>query len=328
MDKPLVSVRLMVYNNEPYIREAVESILMQETNFKVEIVVGDDFSTDNTLEIIKSYADTPNIYFKILERPIGGAYWKDRQRLGRLHNFVNIMDNCQGKYIALLDGDDYWTDPLKLQKQVDFLELNQEYVISSHNAKIINEKGLVIQERKLPDLSSNKEYSALDLRKGAFLLTLTLVFRNVIKEFPREFYKVNNGDKFLISLLGNNGKGIYIESIQPAMYRVHGESIWSKLSQREKLLGNFKSYNLIKEYQKKKNNFETVKHLDNHLRKISKDLFLNIDSETKLKNYFFITYYYIKLNKVFQSYSQSKNLVKVSLKHFYKILVKNMLWKK
>ncbi|WP_417372073.1 glycosyltransferase family 2 protein, partial [Gelidibacter japonicus] len=77
--KPLVSVRLMVYNNEPYIREAVESILMQKTEFRVEIVVGDDFSTDNTLKIIRSYEDTEKINIRILDRPVGGEYWRKRK---------------------------------------------------------------------------------------------------------------------------------------------------------------------------------------------------------------------------------------------------------
>src|SRR5690606_15395238 len=116
-----VSVRLMTFNHAPFIREAIESILMQKTNFFVEVVVGDDFSTDSTLDILKQYESTENIHIKILERRIGDQYWQKRQRHGRFYNFYSILENCNGKYIALLDGDDYWTDPLKLQKQIDFL---------------------------------------------------------------------------------------------------------------------------------------------------------------------------------------------------------------
>src|SRR5690606_33947270 len=121
-----VSVRLMTFNHAPFIREAIESILMQKTNFFVEVVVGDDFSTDSTLDILKQYESTDNIHIKILNRKKGDEYWFKRQERGRSYNFQNILENCTGKYVALLDGDDYWIDPLKLQKQVDFLEENPD----------------------------------------------------------------------------------------------------------------------------------------------------------------------------------------------------------
>ena len=123
-DSPLVSVRLMTYNHAPFIKNAMQGIMMQKTSFKIEVVVGDDFSKDNTLEIIKKFSDTENIKLKILNREIHDDYWFQRQENGRIYNFYNILKNCKGNYIALLDGDDYWTDPYKLQKQVDFLEEN------------------------------------------------------------------------------------------------------------------------------------------------------------------------------------------------------------
>ena len=138
--RPLVSVRLMTYNHEDFIADAMDGIMMQKTNFDVEVVVGDDFSTDNTLNIIRSYKDSKNIKIRILERKKGDEYWHKRQEKGRLYNFINILENCKGKYIALLDGDDYWTDPLKLQRQVDYLELNRKYVLSYTNCDIYLEK--------------------------------------------------------------------------------------------------------------------------------------------------------------------------------------------
>ncbi len=130
MKEYLISVRLMTYNHVNYIAKAIESVLMQKTNFNVELVIGDDFSTDGTMDILEKYQSTPNVDIKILNRKIGDKYWTMRQEKGRLYNYVNIIDNCIGKYIALLDGDDYWIDPNKLQIQIDFLENNPEYGLS------------------------------------------------------------------------------------------------------------------------------------------------------------------------------------------------------
>lgn len=127
-----VSVRLMCYNQEKYIAQAMDGIMMQKVDFPVEVVVGDDFSQDSTLSIVRSYSDTKWIKVRILKREVGDAYWTERQKRGRLYNYYDILKNCKGEYIALLDGDDYWTDPYKLQKQVQFLERNSGYAICSH----------------------------------------------------------------------------------------------------------------------------------------------------------------------------------------------------
>lgn len=124
MSELKVSIRLMTYNQEAYIRQAMDGIMMQQVSFPVEVVVGDDFSSDKTLDIIRTYASTKLIKINILERKKGDDYWIKRQQNGRLYNFENIIEQCSGRYIALLDGDDYWCDPLKLQKQADMLDQN------------------------------------------------------------------------------------------------------------------------------------------------------------------------------------------------------------
>jgi len=249
MQTPLVSVRLMVYNNEPYIREAVESILMQKTNFKVEIVVGDDFSTDNSLQIIKSYKDTENISFKILQREVGGEYWQDRQRFGRLHNFRNIIDNCSGKYIALLDGDDYWTDPLKLQKQVDFLEVNPDFSGVFHNVNFVNEiNGGTSKQWRNYDYE-NTVFTEIDtIRILALFHSSSYLFRNQIKEFPDWFYQIFSGDMVLLTLISQNGKLKLIEGVM-SVYRKNMNSITAKES--------------IILYHKRR--IKLIKHLNNQL---------------------------------------------------------------
>ncbi|MBR5281516.1 MAG: glycosyltransferase family 2 protein [Alistipes sp.] len=121
IDMPLVSISTLVYNHAPYLRECFEGFVMQKTNFAFEVLVHDDASTDNSAEIIKEYtAKYPNIF-----KPI---YQTENQYSKGLSVFATYqVPRIKGKYIALCEGDDYWTDPLKLQKQVDFLEANPDY---------------------------------------------------------------------------------------------------------------------------------------------------------------------------------------------------------
>lgn len=220
-----LSVRLITYNHSSFIEQAIEGVLNQKTNFLIELVIGDDFSTDNTRELIASYQSTSNVHIKILDRPVHGEYHKIRNSIGRLYNFANTIENCSGEYIALLDGDDYWTDPFKLQKQVDYMDNNPTNVITFHDADYINSNNIIIKEGKIPD-----KYKCLMepnyLKTKGYILTLTVVFRNVIKKFPDEFFQSMNGDKFLFSLLGSYGYGNYLSNIENAKYRVHDNGIW------------------------------------------------------------------------------------------------------
>ena len=122
---PLVSIRTSTYNHGPYIKQCIEGILMQKTNFAFEYIIGEDFSTDETREIVFDYARKyPNII-----RVITADY-----NVGSKANGRRCINACRGKYMALCEGDDYWTDPLKLQKQVDFLEGHPEYTMCFHAA--------------------------------------------------------------------------------------------------------------------------------------------------------------------------------------------------
>jgi glycosyltransferase involved in cell wall biosynthesis len=115
----LVSVVMITYNHQNYISEAIEGVLMQECRFDIELLIADDNSPDNTESIVQSFACHPN--FNRVK------YTKHKENKGMMPNFIWALEQCKGKYIALCEGDDYWTDPLKLQKQVDFLEGNEEY---------------------------------------------------------------------------------------------------------------------------------------------------------------------------------------------------------
>jgi len=128
---PLVSVVCPTYNHEKYIVQALDSFLMQKTDFSFEIVVGEDYSTDSTRTICQKYAKKyPDLINLITSE----------NNVGMHKNGLRVYNACKGKYIALCDGDDFWTDPLKLQKQVDFLEANPEYGYTFGKTKLYNDK--------------------------------------------------------------------------------------------------------------------------------------------------------------------------------------------
>lgn len=226
MNNYTVSVRLMTYNHAPYISEAMDGILKQKTTFPVEVVVGDDFSTDGTLDIIRKYKSTKNIHIKILERQKGDKYFQKRSQLGRLFNFYNILENCNGKYIALLDGDDYWTDPLKLQKQVDFLEHDQKFSSCAHQSLIIYEDGSHRKPKKFAETVSS-ELSIQDMLSHRKFHTASIVFRsNIIKKHALPL-NIVSADRALILLLASYGKIKYFED-EMCCYRKNsgGISTW------------------------------------------------------------------------------------------------------
>lgn len=129
MKNVLVSIFMITYNHEKYIAQALESILMQKVDFEYEIIIGDDYSTDKTRDILKSYKERYPERIKLILRD---------KNIGVTNNVIEVYKNCTGKYIAMLEGDDYWTDKNKLQIQVDFLEDNIEYSGCFHNTKIYN----------------------------------------------------------------------------------------------------------------------------------------------------------------------------------------------
>ena len=224
----MISIVCTTYNHEHFVDDAIISFLTQETIYPFEIIIHDDASTDNTKDIIERYRkEYPNIIKVILQ--VENQYSKGNKPL----NICFRM--AKGKYIALCEGDDFWCDTTKLNKQVSFLEANPEYIISCHNASIIDQNNNEISSSKLTP-AQMRDFSAEELIKTeAFLLTLTWVFRNIVDfDFP-ERNKVLNGDTFMISTLGLYGKSKYHDDIIPAAYRVHSGGVWSSLNEEKKL---------------------------------------------------------------------------------------------
>ena len=136
-EQPMVSVLMITYNHEKYIRQAIEGILNQNVNFTYEFLIHDDASTDNTAEIIQEYAQKHlDLIHPIYQSKNQYSQGVDVSKFNR--------ERARGKYMASCEGDDYWTDPLKLQKQIDFLESHPEYIGCAHNVRVINEMGTVL----------------------------------------------------------------------------------------------------------------------------------------------------------------------------------------
>lgn len=257
--KPKLSVRLMTYMHEEFIREAITSVLKQKTNFSIEIIIGDDFSSDNTLKICKELEGLHPGVIKVLERVKGDAYAEKRNKLGRLYNFSNTIEHCQGEYIALLDGDDFWDDEYQLQKQVDFLDANKSYAFCYHDYVDVDPQGEIIPATKKHE---TQDYTSEELQKGKRILPLTICMRNQIKEFPPEFYKSNNGDTFLICLLGGLGSAKYLgDQIKPSGHRIHGSGFWSAMKQIERYKKSYASYSMLYKYFKRVNKPEIAKSM-------------------------------------------------------------------
>jgi len=212
-NKPLLSICVISYNQEEYIEDALDSFLMQKTEFPFEIVIDDDASDDGTAIIISRYKSRfPNI-IKSNSR---------KKNIGSRRNFIENIKRATGKYIAFCDGDDYWIDPFKLQKQVDFLERNEDFSICASRYE-------VHPTRKISNFKG--EYTHSDLLKKNILGTLTVVFRSRLIN-SKMFEILDNKpvcDWIMWLYLSKYGKIKILEDIS-AVYRVHDKGIFSSLS--------------------------------------------------------------------------------------------------
>lgn len=230
---PKVSVVVGTYNHKDYISKCLDSILMQQTTFPFEIILGEDESRDGTRDICKEYALKNPEKIRLFLRNRKDVIYINGNPTGR-YNFIENLKAATGEYIALCDGDDYWTDPLKLQKQVDFMEEKPNYTICFHKVKNLANKNFeedeVINNRY--NNIKNRPITVTDLvEQSNFIHTPSVLFRNVLTEFPLEFSYSSVGDYFLYILLSQKG---FIHRIdeEMAVYR-RNVGIYSTLSSFE-----------------------------------------------------------------------------------------------
>jgi len=225
---PSVSISVVTFQHANYIKKCLDGILMQKTNFHYEILLGEDNGTDETRNICIEYAEKFPDKIRLFLHHRENNIKINGNPTGRF-NFIYNLYNSRGKYIAFCEGDDYWTDPLKLQKQVNFLEANDDYVIHSGAAKIIRDNQL--KDEIIGFDTSNKTFSIEDFYSQNNLVTCTVMFRNCIKGVPKIFTKVTFGDWLLYVLLlhKTNKKAFRCTSIF-SVYRIHDKGIMMSLS--------------------------------------------------------------------------------------------------
>ena len=245
---PIVSVVMITYGHQKFIKEAVNGVLKQKSHFEIELILANDASPDKTDEVVKEIIKS-NPRASIIN------YIKHNKNIGMMPNFVLALQKCKGKYIALCDGDDYWTDSHKLQKHVDVMENNTDIVLTYHDSGIIDSTGKLIKPGHLYE-ARKRDFSSDELKTGVWILTQTMCFRNVIRNYNNWLLKVYNGDNVLTSLLGNYGRGVYLGDIEPSMYRIHESGVFSMKSDQEKKLRSIRTPLLLMLHYYKINDYK------------------------------------------------------------------------
>lgn len=240
--QPKVSVFMITYNHQDYIGEAIESVMNQDYE-NLELVIGEDCSTDNTREMVKKYSEKYPQKIKLILH---------EQNVGMHRNTESVIKACDGDYVALIEGDDYWTDYQKISKQVKFLDENKDYAICFHRAKIANDTDVPFAEY-LPSLQNRREeFSINDFIDGVYMPTASTVFRNnKIQQFPEWYFNLTLYiDRMFHLMNGQYGKIKFLNETM-SVYRVHSGGFWSihqdenkvkTLKERIYLLENFNNY--------------------------------------------------------------------------------------
>ncbi|MBB6130766.1 glycosyltransferase family 2 protein [Mucilaginibacter lappiensis] len=242
-DMPTVSVIMLTYNHEKFLQKAIYGIFIQKTNFIIELIIANDNSPDHSDSVIQQMrSNSPG--------HVGINYLKREVNLGANLNFKDAINKAKGKYIAMCEGDDYWTDPLKLQKQVDYLEENQDCNLVSHRVHVFDDETKTMSEEALnnPEITVKRTLEDLALL-GNFMHTPSVMFRNNIVFSPKLFQGVI-GDYVVWFLNGEKGKYGYIPDYM-AVYRTWAGGVWSK---KKLFFGIYECLKMLRVLMKHTNN--------------------------------------------------------------------------
>jgi glycosyltransferase involved in cell wall biosynthesis len=222
-EHPLVSVRLVTYNHEKWIAQCLEGILMQRTDFPFEVIVGEDCSTDHTREIVLAYAERHPEKMRVLPA---------EANLGPMPNSYRVQQACRGKYHAMIEGDDYWIDPLKLQKQVDFMEAHPDFSLCFHNAFVVNgdsSSARLFFTSHMPETLTFAEISRTSTPTAS-----NMARSDVLASLPEWRLKIWCGDVLFRLWCAHHGNAGYLNEVM-AVYRHHSNGLTARvIAQPEK----------------------------------------------------------------------------------------------
>ena len=244
------SICCISYNHGKFIGQSLNSFLSQKTDFAYEIIISDDSSNDDTGRVIEEFMSA---------NPGRITLFKNDVNIGMAKNFEKAIRACKGEYIALCEGDDFWCNDDKLQKQVDFLSANKDFAICFHNARIL--KDHVPNEVGFSNSESQKEVSTFsDLALGEFIYTPTCMFRR--KDFekfsPRYAKYLNN---YTLDLHNAQfGKIKYFNEVM-SVYRIHPGGVWSMVRREQTLINQLPAYKFYLKYFDEKYKKYFIRHL-------------------------------------------------------------------
>lgn len=229
---PLVSVCPITYNHAKYFSQAIESVLSQKVNFEFEIIIGEDESSDGTREVALDYQRKYPGKIRVLLHNRRDVIYINGRATGRW-NFVDTLSHARGKYIALLPCDDFWTDPNKLQKQVDVMEAHPEYSVCGHWVVDVDENGSELDSAKAMGKACPEIFTARQALEGTPLHPNSLLFRRFdLTSHPAYslFLKLPAGDDPLMLMLLGRGNGYCFKEFM-GVYRIHSGGAWTSKSE-------------------------------------------------------------------------------------------------
>jgi glycosyltransferase involved in cell wall biosynthesis len=301
MPEPLISVAILTYNHLKFFEESIHSIVSQKCTFGFEVIIGDDCSTDGTSELVdKIAAEFPDL-IRVL-RP--------KKNIGQQANLISVLNSCRGKYIATIETDDYWIDPLKLQKQVDFLEKNPDFAVCFTNTRI--EFFLGNEEPYLLNADLTKDvFTIHDLigeKEIWFMATASVVFRKTaILPVSNWLYHTKSGDIPLLIMASRSGSIKYLSDVT-SVYRKHpwGTSTTDNRKDAVFLKQRILMYSSL--------NKETGYKFSHLFKKNLGDWYYFLINSNQLKNQYFSRLYYAMVY-IYMKYPNVDNLKTVFREH-------------
>jgi len=284
INSPLVTVFMISYNQQDYIIEALESVINQNVDFPYQIILSDDCSTDNTQQVVTDFLkDHPKKDFV--------NFIKQEKNLGWMPNFIFTLQKCQesgAKYIAMCEGDDFWTDKNKLQKQIALLEKNPDVVLACHRYQELYNDGTKLEcpffRRDFFQGNESFKFDQQDFKEFMRIQTMTIVFKSSALDLNLRKKYQYYCDTHIKHHILDHGKGLYTKDFD-AIYRIHGKNVFVSLDERKKI--KF-TYDVYKDLIVNNNSTGYKKLLNIAMRQ-------RIDSELRTKSNNAIDPYYLGL---------------------------------